>query len=111
RCHGPPSARHGRATPGCWTGCWALRGARPADDALVVLLAPRRVAGHVEEHVDRFAADGGERVLLPAVGPGQRERQVLLREPVHVGALQGVRGELATEDLAVEDERVQGDAG
>ena len=84
----------------------------PAPASSVVGRAgPDLVTGRVEGDLHRLAPDGGEGERRPQPGAGQGRGQRPLGKPADVGALELVAAQRAARHPAVEDERVQRDAG
>src|SRR5581483_11669117 len=63
------------------------------------------------EDVALLAADGGEDVVAPALRADEGRRQRVAGEPADVADLERVRGQLAADGTAVEEERIERDAG
>src|SRR3990172_8423714 len=72
--------------------------------------APRGGAGLVEVADGGLAVDRSERQVEPSMRSGQGLRQTVACEEADVARLQRVSAQLATEQPAVEDDRVQRDA-
>src|SRR5487761_719130 len=101
------------------TACSTATGPSPAADALSGAVTsrfrlgapPHRLAHAVVEDVAPLTSEGGEDVLAPPLVADERRRQRPLAEPPHITAFERVGLEPSAHRLAVEDERVERDAG